>query len=295
MDNTLFPLPPSVPKTEPKLSRPIENPVWTGCKAELIARYLKYFVYITKHGTYIDGFAGPQRKNKVNFWSAKLVIESRPRWLRHFRLFELDPESVQMLRDMVGVQPPPDKEKSEPKRSVEVIQGNVNQTLPCFLNASPILSKEATFCLLDQRTFECDWATVQTVAAHKSEGNKIEIFYFFPEGWLHRSVAGMKINKEERMEKWWGSKDWRKLLDLDKTRRSIQLCERFKNELGFKYAVPFPIYGPGRRKVYYYMIHASDHDEATKLMARAYRNATVPESEEQIEMFMSSFLGKRSV
>jgi hypothetical protein len=35
------------------------NPVWTENKAQFIMRYLRYFVYITKHGTYIDGFSGP--------------------------------------------------------------------------------------------------------------------------------------------------------------------------------------------------------------------------------------------
>ena len=36
------------------------NPVWTDNKARFIMLYLRYFVYITHHGTYIDGFAGPQ-------------------------------------------------------------------------------------------------------------------------------------------------------------------------------------------------------------------------------------------
>lgn len=40
--------------------RPLRNPIWTENKARLIERYLYYFVLITKHGTYIDGFAGPQ-------------------------------------------------------------------------------------------------------------------------------------------------------------------------------------------------------------------------------------------
>ena len=42
--------------------RRLKYPVWTESKARLIERYLYYFVLITKHGTYIDGFAGPQHK-----------------------------------------------------------------------------------------------------------------------------------------------------------------------------------------------------------------------------------------
>ena len=36
----------------------IEQPIWTESKAQFIRHYLRYFVQITKHGVYIDGFAG---------------------------------------------------------------------------------------------------------------------------------------------------------------------------------------------------------------------------------------------
>ena len=44
--------------------RPLRHPIWTEYKARLIERYLYYFVMITKHGTYIDGFAGPQESGR---------------------------------------------------------------------------------------------------------------------------------------------------------------------------------------------------------------------------------------
>lgn len=44
---------------EPRV-KPLINPIWTENKAKLIERYLYYFVLVTHHGTYIDGFAGPQ-------------------------------------------------------------------------------------------------------------------------------------------------------------------------------------------------------------------------------------------
>src|SRR5262245_31179325 len=69
--------------------RGIEKPVWTENKARLIERYLYYFVLVTKHGTYIDGFAGPQYANQPEMWAAKLALESEPRWLRHFFLCEI--------------------------------------------------------------------------------------------------------------------------------------------------------------------------------------------------------------
>ncbi len=49
---------------------------WTENKAKLIERYLFYFVLVTKHGTYIDGFAGPQ--GVPQNWAAQLVLETEP-------------------------------------------------------------------------------------------------------------------------------------------------------------------------------------------------------------------------
>ena len=53
-------------------------PVWTDNKAKFIMSYLRYFVLLTKHGTYIDGFAGPQEECETDSWSAKLVLGSEP-------------------------------------------------------------------------------------------------------------------------------------------------------------------------------------------------------------------------
>ena len=77
-----------MPDPEPKVG--IKNPIWTKSKAKLIEKYLYYFVMITKHGTYIDGFAGPQKLDKPAMWSAKLVLESEPRWFRNFYLYDKD-------------------------------------------------------------------------------------------------------------------------------------------------------------------------------------------------------------
>src|SRR6202051_5289687 len=74
----------AIPK-EPEL-RPIQSPVWTDNKARLIMHYLHYFVLLTKHGTYIDGFSGPQSECETDSWAAKLVLASAPRWIRPFHL-----------------------------------------------------------------------------------------------------------------------------------------------------------------------------------------------------------------
>ncbi len=64
--------------TEQKLPT-ASKPVWTDNKAKFIMSYLRYFVLLTKHGTYIDGFAGPQEEaDDADSWTAKLVLESQP-------------------------------------------------------------------------------------------------------------------------------------------------------------------------------------------------------------------------
>src|SRR5689334_11422744 len=79
MREFLFELPPESPKKAERLFRQLPRPIWTESKANLIERYLNYFVMVTHHGTYLDAFAGPQRTDNHEIWSAKLVIESRPR------------------------------------------------------------------------------------------------------------------------------------------------------------------------------------------------------------------------
>src|SRR5262245_11196767 len=103
-----FEIPESLPG-EPKVA-PIRERIWTENKAKLIERYLYYFVLITKHGTYIDGFAGPQYADKVDSWAAKLVLESQPRRLRHFYLYDKEKKQFLQLEALKNSQPLPDKE-----------------------------------------------------------------------------------------------------------------------------------------------------------------------------------------
>ena len=49
---------------------------------------------------------------------------------------------------------------------------------------------------------------------------------------------------------------------------------RFRSELGYKHVHAWPIYDKKEAGgVMYHMVHATDHDEAPKLMARAYARA----------------------
>ena len=234
---------------------------------------------------------GPQEIDKHEMWSAKLVMESAPRWLKHFFLFELKESQVELLKQMCDSQPSPDKAKNEPKRQIKIYPGDFNRNIITMLAENPIRDKEATFCLLDQRTFECDWASVKAIANHKKGGNKIELFYFFPERWINRSIAAKKIDKEKELQRWWGNSNWPELVSIRGCVRAQYVCDRFKTELKYKHVYPFPIYKKPDKggRIMYYMIHASDHDDAPLLMSRAYGKALdIKETPEQLDFLKGS-------
>src|SRR5438132_13740455 len=80
--------------------------LWTGNKARLIQAYLVRFVQVTKHGTYIDGFAGPQHQGVPESWTANLVVgPSGPQLLQHFLLFDIKDSQVRALEALAGELP----------------------------------------------------------------------------------------------------------------------------------------------------------------------------------------------
>jgi three-Cys-motif partner protein len=267
----------SAEQVQQQTFKPLRNPVWSHQKARLIERYLHYFVLVTHHGTYIDGFAGPQAPEHPETWSAKRVLESRPRQLRHFFLCEIDMAKVAMLEQLWASQPP--KERKEPKRDCRVLPGDFNVTVDHVLDSGVLKEKEAAFALLDQRTFECHWNTVKKLAAHKAAGNKIELFYFLAVKWLHRAIAGT-LTTEYRIDDWWGGDGWKNVKHQNQLKMAIDVTHRFKTELGYKYAIPFPIREKedGGGSIMYYMIHATDHPAAPGLMRRAYDQAIQPDA-----------------
>lgn len=273
-DSFLFNLEDYTNNSPDKKFLPLDVPLWTKNKAHFIARYLKSFTYVTKHGTYIDAFAGPQHEeSRDETWAVKLVMQNEPKWLRNFHLFDLNPAQVnhlnQLKSEYLNSNPPP------PKRNVTIEEGDCNLTLPKFLSEHPIPEKEASFCLLDQRSTECNWQTVKTVAFHKggNGGHKIELFYFFPQGWIDRTIKSWKIDVEKRCKRWWGRDDVMDFLNLSNHERGLSMAERFRTEIGYKYSYPFPIQKKGKEgATMFWMIHASDHPRATDLMRQAYNH-----------------------
>jgi three-Cys-motif partner protein len=269
--------------TDPAVKR-LRRPVWTEGKAKLIQSYLRLFVMVTHHGTYIDGFAGPQEPEKTEMWSARLVLQSEPRWFRNLHFIDLDEAQVARLRQLVKDQPP--RTRKEPKRAVHVHHGDCNVEIPKLLSLRTISEKEATFCLLDQRTFECRWSTVKALAEYKQAGHKIEQFYFLANKWLPKSIAALTKNPSTAAE-WWGRDDWKALQSINGYERAEIFSKRFMEELGYASAKAWPINErrAGGGSVMYFMIHATDHPEAPKLMRRAFEKAVDPTKPvEQLEL-----------
>ena len=119
-----------------------------------------------------------------------------------------------------------------PKRQIEVLAGDFNKRVSDVLKSGKITDKTATFALIDQRTFECEWRTVEVLSTHK-KNNKIELFYFFPTGWIDRSIAAVKRpEKRAEVERWWGRSDWADLRQMDSLERARMVATRFEQELG---------------------------------------------------------------
>lgn len=262
-------LPDSLDRRKPKFRTP-DFPIWTERKGLLVAEYLRLFIYVTHHGTYIDGFAGQQDEANEESWCARLVLRNAPNRgeLRHFHLFEISELPAARLRRMV--------KDEQRERDVNVYQGNFNQEVDRVLRPSVLKQSEATFALLDQRCFECEWATVEKLAAYKAP-HKIELLYFMPEGWLDRSMKSAKREEKlEQIDRWWGRRDWDVLGRVTGPARAEIFRKRFEEELGYAHVDAWQIFDRTEKRTMYYLIHAADHDEAPKFMRRAYRKCVLP-------------------
>src|SRR5262249_52464836 len=126
---------------EPRVITP-DFPVWTDNKARFIMRYLQYFVFITKHGTYIDGFAGPQNEHTDAPCAARLVLESEPCWMRHFHLCDAKRKQVTFLNAIKAAQPERDSKGNLIKRDITVYHGDFNIKVDEILKNAKISETE---------------------------------------------------------------------------------------------------------------------------------------------------------
>jgi three-Cys-motif partner protein len=263
----------SFPASKPQRRyKRIQQPIWTENKAQFIEHYLKYFVHVTRHGAYIDGFAGPQYPDRLDAWAAARVLASEPKRLRRFFLCDISTRKLAALRRLRDANIDCiDRKGNKFKRKIQVLPGDFNVSIDKILSEGGISQKEATFCLLDQHTFECHWASVRKLSEYKKPPQlKVELLYFLGVGWLHRAFSGVK--HREKMDAWWGKSGWEDLPAKSSQDIADIVRTRMQTELGYQFSAAYPIYDKHKR-VTYYMIHASDHDEAPALMVRAHAKA----------------------
>jgi three-Cys-motif partner protein len=246
---------------------PRQLPLHSNAKSRLIAAYLSMYQQITHGGLYIDGFAGPQKRHFQEAWTARRVLELEPKWLSQFWLCELEPTGLEALRALKA------KHDRMPRtRRVSVMAGDFNKTIPMILKSQRLRRNTPVFCLLDQRNTECHWSSVRAIAARAGR-NKIELLYFLGSSWMHRSLKGSaNPTRLREIDLWWGGAEWRELLQLSQVEVVRLMADRFAAELGYHFVTPYPVFATEKgKKTVFYLIHASDHPEAPKLMNRAYR------------------------
>lgn len=158
------------------------------------------------------------------------------------------------------------QEEDADGRTIRIHPADCNQALPELLANADL--KGPTFCLLDQRTTECHWSTVQALASYQPGKHKIELFYFLMAGWKNRSLKNKRDDCE--IKAWWGNEHYFDSITARPDRLAELFRDRFRNELGYRYCMAFPIFGRDRRTEYW-MIHATDHPEAIDLMRRSYK------------------------
>lgn len=164
-------------------------PIHSNVKSKLISEYIAKYQMVTHGGLFIDGFSAPQSRSHPEAWTARRVLELEPKWIRCFWLCDLEATGLDQLAKLKAAH------HLKPKsRSVFVMRGDFNQTIDLILKSPKLRRKTPTFALLDQRTAECHWRTVEKIAA-RSSGLKIEILYFLGTSWLHRSLAATSTDK----------------------------------------------------------------------------------------------------
>lgn len=249
-----------------RLFDPRLPPVHSNAKSRLIAEYISTYQMVTHGGLFIDGFAGPQKREFHEAWSARRVLDLQPKWIRHFWLCELDPAGIAPLVELKS------EHHGNPKgRTVSVMKGDFNESIKLILKSPKLRRSTPAFVLLDQRNTECHWSTVQAIARREGK-RKIELLYFLGVGWLLRSLSTSSTPERlGEIDKWWGGEGWRELIGSSQVTLLRQMCDRFSDELGYQYVTPWPVFKDekGTRKMFY-LIHASDHEEAPRLMKRAY-------------------------
>jgi hypothetical protein len=156
---TRSPTAPLFPDFEPGTSRRvrtykrIEQPIWTENKAHVTSCCTSS----KSPSTAFTSTVLPDRSRSITW------MHGLPRSFYRvtlsgcgvFFLCEISPRGLRALQTLVQVQSDArDKKGRRVNRKIEVLPSDFNQNVNGILCSGKIAQKEATFCLLDQRTFE---------------------------------------------------------------------------------------------------------------------------------------------
>lgn len=128
------------------------SPLWTADKAALVASYIHHFLFVTKRGVYFDLFAAPQASQED--WCVRQVLESRTKEapaITYYATCDIDPHGVAALEQLA----------QSSKVPFRVYEDDANEKIHQMLCDAPVSANMPCFCLIDQRTFQCKWSTVE--------------------------------------------------------------------------------------------------------------------------------------
>ncbi len=136
---------------------------------------------------------------------------------------------ITRLTELKYSQPSRDSKGRKLNRKIHIYQGGFNNEVDEMLGGDIITEKEATLCLLDQRTFECHWQSIEKLASYEKSGNKIEQFYFLANGWLERALAAQKDTAV--LARWWGRDAYRRACRWSRLSNATLICSRSRTRL----------------------------------------------------------------
>ena len=259
-------------KPRPHVRQPpvgIEAPLWTIDKSRLIDEYLHHFLLVTKHGVYLDLFAGrntqltPRIGPSGGFWNGA------PRATLPFVTTRCATSSASRRTGcgILGGTTP---------RSASMKVMPTSAFTRCWREHLLLRRRRASALSTSVRSNATGlpWKQSHNTSV-KAIRSRCSIFSR-RSGWTALGPAPATARNWRHGGATGTTQHFRTLRSVE---RAIALCKRFRDELGYAYAVPFAIHekGAGSRTMYY-MIHASDHPAAAGLMARAYLRAQPKEN-----------------
>lgn len=263
---------------------------WTRNKLEILAGYLPAFNQAAQGRSserlYIDLMAGsPTNRDKATGeefdGSARLALGATPSFTR--LAFCERPELAAELDA--------DLRPRYPGRGFRLYAGDCNVTIDQVLADLAPWSWAPTFAFIDQQAAEIHWATLQKLAAFRTnrQGWKTELWSLMSPAEIARGVRG--TNGEVfagRVDALFGNDNWRR---IQRARRAEAITAagyrdemvnllrwQLEQDLCYGMTARIPMNMPNNMPIYD-MVFATDHWVGNKIMTHLYRRAAEREPE----------------